>query len=209
MTPNPAPGAILAALLAAGLVVAAPAHADSEDDALHGVPPASSTPYIAPVHEITAPVNEVVAPVWGIIERWEDLSGDTRRDSSSQAERFTLKGDVFFDIDKAELTSTAEEKLAEIIEELREVDISEIEVGGHTDTVDSDEHNDKLSEDRAETVAEFLREELDDVDITAEGYGKRQLAAPEEGTDEEIDEARSRNRRVEITVTYRGEGDND
>src|SRR5690625_207457 len=200
----------LRALLAAGLIgavaTALPAHADSEEEALWIVPPASTTPDIAPVHEFSAPVHSISPQTWGLIKRTEDLRGETRRESSSEAERFTLKGDVFFEIDEATLTYEAEDKLDEIVEELHEVDIADIEVGGHTDTVRSHAHNDQLSEDRAETVADFLRNRLDDVDITAKGYGKRELAAPEEGSEEEIEEARSRNRRVEITVTFRDEG---
>lgn len=199
--------AAISALVAAGLVIGVPAHADTEEDALRIAPPASTTPDIAPVHRVTAPVYEVVAQPRGIIKRSEDLLGGTRRAATEDAERFTLEGDVFFDIDKATLTSKAKDKLDEIVEELREVEIAEIEVGGHTDTVGSDAHNNKLSEDRAEAVAKFLREGLDDVDITSEGYGKRHLAAPEEGSEEEIKEARSRNRRVEITVTYLGQGE--
>lgn len=207
MKRNTALRAFVAAGLIGGIATALPAHAETEVEALQIVPPASTTPDIAPVHEISAPVHAINPQTWGFIKRTEDLRGETRRESSSEAERFTLKGDVFFDIDKATLTSEAEEKLGEIVEELREVEIANIEVGGHTDTVRSHAHNDKLSKDRAETVADFLRDRLDDVDITAEGYGKRQLAAPEEGSEEEIKTARSRNRRVEITVTFRDEGD--
>lgn len=195
MTPNRVFRIAVTAGVAGSLLVGLPAHADTDEDGLLGVPPASTTPDIAPVLQIVPNVSS-------IIKRVEDLEGETRRESSTEAERFTLKGDVFFDVDKASLTSDAEEKLADIVEELAGVEIESIEVGGHTDTVDSHDHNDKLSEDRAKTVADFLREDLDDVDITAKGYGKRQLAAPEEGNPEEVEEARAKNRRVEIDVKF-------
>lgn len=197
---------LVTAGLIAGIATGLPAHADTDEEALRIVPPASTTPDIAPVQGFFAPVHSIAPQTWGLIKRTEDLRGETRREASSEAERFTLKGDVFFDIDEATLTSEAEDKLGEIAEELREMEIAKIDVGGHTDTVRSHAHNDELSEARAGTVADFLRDRLDDVDITAKGYGKRELAAPEEGSEEEIKEARSRNRRVEITVTFRDEG---
>jgi len=199
MKPNTTFRTLLALGVASGILASAPAYADDDDEGLRAVPPASTSLDIPRVYQM-------VPSSWGMIKRTEDLLGETRRDATNEAERFTLKGDVFFDVDKATLTSDAEEKLEDIAEELGEVDIEQIEVGGHTDTVDSHAHNDKLSEERAESVASFLRDRLDDVDITATGYGKRQLAAPEEGSDDEIDEARSRNRRVEIDVKYLDEG---
>lgn len=209
MTHHSALRALVAAGLICGIAAGVPAHADTDEEALRIVPPASITPDIAPVHEVSAPVHPVTAQTWGIIKRTEDLRGETRREATTYAERFTLNGDVFFEIDEATLTAAAEEKLGEIVEELREVEIADIEVDGHTDTVRSHAHNDKLSKDRAGTVADFLRDRLDAVDITARGYGKRQLAAPEEGSEEEIKKARSRNRRVEITVAFRDQGDLD
>ena len=58
-----------------------------------------TTPDIAPVHEISAPVTRS-SPDLGLHQSTEDLRGRLRRESSSEAERFTLKGDVFFDIDR-------------------------------------------------------------------------------------------------------------
>lgn len=186
---------LLTAGLLTGVVATTPAFAETEEPSLHATPPASTSPSFAPVYSATA-------PTWGIIKRTEDLLGETRQESSKDSERFTLKGDVFFDVDKATLTSDAKKKLKEIGEELEGTEIQEVEVGGHTDSVDTDAHNDKLSEDRAKAVAKFLEDYFDNVDITATGHGKRQLAMAEEGTDEEIEEARSRNRRVEIDVKF-------
>lgn len=196
----------IAGALIGGLALGAPAQADTgEADPLRAVPPASTTAEIAPVSKLSATVYEVVPRVWGIIQRSENLAGDTWREASDEAERFTLKGDVFFEIDESDLTPRAEEELETIVEELAGVAIAGVEVGGHTDTVGTDAHNDRLSTDRAETVASLLQDNFDEVEVTAEGYGRHRLLAAEEGSEDDVQEARSRNRRVEITVTYLGE----
>lgn len=198
------PTALAAALALAVVISATPAGAGTADGdrTLQAKPPASTAADVAPVLELYAPVHDIDPQTFGIIKRSADLAGETRHDASEKGERFTLKGDVFFDIDKATLTATAKDRLTDIVDELTGVDIAEIVVGGHTDTVGTDAHNAGLSQDRADTVADFLREGLDDVDITAEGFGPHHLLVPEEGSEEEILDARSRNRRVEITVTY-------
>ncbi len=177
--------------------VASPAIADdAEDGRLTAVPPASLSADIAPVLDI-------VAPTWGLIARTGDLAGNLQRDRAESSERFTLKGDVFFDIDKATLTKKARQELDKIATELGDVELAEIQIDGHTDSVGTSSHNTKLSQNRAESVADYLRDDLDTVEISTKGYGFKRLLVAEEGTDKEIKDARSRNRRVEITVTYR------
>src|SRR5690625_7601417 len=95
----------LRALLAAGLIgavaTALPAHADIEEEALWIVPPASTTPDIAPVHEFSAPVHSIAPQTSALIKRTDDLRGETRREPSSEADRFTRKGAGIFQIEEA------------------------------------------------------------------------------------------------------------
>lgn len=184
--------------------VASPAIADdAEEGRLTAVPPASLSADVTPVLDIVAPASPAITQTWGLIARTGDLAGNLQRDRAESSERFTLKGDVFFDIDEATLTKKARQELDKIATELGDVELAEIQIDGHTDTVGSSSHNAKLSQNRAESVADYLGEDLKTVEMSTNGYGFKRLLVAEGGTAEEIKDARSRNRRVEITVTYR------
>src|SRR5262249_35582083 len=72
-----------------------------------------------------------------------------------------------------------------------------IEVEGHTDSVGGDEYNQKLSENRANAVREFLvGEGLKPEGITSQGFGKTKPVA-----DNNTAAGRQRNRRVELVVS--------
>lgn len=70
----------------------------------------------------------------------------------------TLDTDILFDFDSAELSDAAKKKVADLVKDLPTD--SEITVDGHTDSKGEDDYNEKLSEDRAEAVAEVLTSEL-------------------------------------------------
>jgi OOP family OmpA-OmpF porin len=71
-----------------------------------------------------------------------------------------------------------------------------IEVGGHTDNVGNDAANQKLSEQRANAVREFLiAKGIDGTRIVAKGYGETKPIATNE-----TEEGRAQNRRTEVTV---------
>ena len=71
----------------------------------------------------------------------------------------------------------------------------EITVIGHTDRVGSEESNDVLSLQRAQTVRDFILQAGVKADIEVSGRGEREPIVP---TADEV--AESRNRRVEINV---------
>jgi outer membrane protein OmpA-like peptidoglycan-associated protein len=72
----------------------------------------------------------------------------------------------------------------------------EVTVIGHTDTIGTDDYNDKLSLERAQTVREILiGMGVPPENITAAGRGKREVLVP---TGDNINEPR--NRRVELSV---------
>jgi len=70
-------------------------------------------------------------------------------------------------------------------------------VEGHTDSIGNDEINQKLSEQRAETVRAFLIKQglLEDF-ITSKGFGKTMPIA-----DNDTAAGRQKNRRVELIVS--------
>jgi outer membrane protein OmpA-like peptidoglycan-associated protein len=72
-----------------------------------------------------------------------------------------------------------------------------LEVEGHTDSVGGDDYNQKLSEQRANSVREYLISQGVRTDmITSHGFGKTKPV-----TSNDTAAGRQRNRRVEIVVS--------
>lgn len=72
-----------------------------------------------------------------------------------------------------------------------------INVDGYTDDIGSDLYNDKLSMQRAEAVADYLTDNGVNRDIIiTRGFGKTNFVA-----DNDTEEGRAKNRRVEISVS--------
>ena len=158
---------------------------------------------VEPGQTITMPVSDGEVP-----ERGEDLfsvveTTEVVKETSATEHRVDLDADVLFDFDESELTDEATATLDEVIEETREKadpELPPITVLGHTDGKGSDEHNQPLSEDRADAVREYLEEGLGaDYEYESAGRGSEEPVAAEGGDDDE--EARARNRRVEIYLT--------
>ncbi len=94
------------------------------------------------------------------------------------------------------LTPEAEAQWGTLMGQLKARQTLDVTVAGHADTVGSDRLNERLALQRAEAIVRKLRASgFQDVEVTVEGYGSRQLAVP---TPDETPEPR--NRRVVITV---------
>ena len=113
-----------------------------------------------------------------------------------------LKG-VNFDFDKSVLRPDAVEILNEAVEILKRYPELKVEVAGHTDSIGTDEYNQKLSERRAQAVYDFLTTNGIDSSrlVGPVGYGESRPIAPntnEDGSDNP--EGRAKNRRTELNV---------
>ena len=103
---------------------------------------------------------------------------------------------VTFATNKAELDPDATTILDSAAAALNKHVELKVEVGGHTDSVGSDQHNQKLSERRAKAVRDYLIGKGVAADrLTAAGYGE---SKPIDNND--TDEGRARNRRVELKL---------
>jgi len=114
-----------------------------------------------------------------------------------------LPAEVLFEFDESDLQPNAARLLKRIASDLRDHNVRNLRVEGHTDSKGSDAHNQKLSEDRADAVKRWLAEngKLGNVAITAVGFGKRQPIAPNTTPDGKDDPGgRAKNRRVAIVV---------
>ena len=106
----------------------------------------------------------------------------------------TLKN-VFFDFDRAELKPESYVELDKLADYLRKNDIR-IEIGGHTDDQGTDEYNDRLSENRAKAVYDYLvGKGISAERLKYKGYGKRMPVA-----DNATEEGRAANRRTEFKI---------
>jgi outer membrane protein OmpA-like peptidoglycan-associated protein len=104
--------------------------------------------------------------------------------------------DVLFDTGSFTLKPGAREKLAKVSGILLAHPGLNMQIEGHTDSVGGDAYNVRLSEQRAESVREFLGEQgVTLSSITAQGFGKAEPVASND-----TPEGRQRNRRVEIVV---------
>lgn len=105
--------------------------------------------------------------------------------------------DVLFDFGKYTLRPGAREKLARVSGIILTHPSLRIEVEGHTDSVGSDDFNQKLSEQRANAVREYLvSQAVPSSMVTAKGFGKSQPVVSND-----TNEGRQRNRRVELVVS--------
>ena len=86
--------------------------------------------------------------------------------------------DVLFDTGKYTLLPGAREKLAKIAGILLSHPTLRLQVEGHTDSVGGDEYNQRLSEQRAGAVRDYLVQQSIPADhVTAKGFGKTQPVA--------------------------------
>lgn len=103
---------------------------------------------------------------------------------------------VFFETGKATLTAESDPELKRIVQVMQENATLQIEISGHTDNTGSDELNNKLSQDRADAVKNYLMNQGVKSDrIRTKGYGKTKPKA-----DNSTEEGRQLNRRVEFAI---------
>jgi outer membrane protein OmpA-like peptidoglycan-associated protein len=105
--------------------------------------------------------------------------------------------DVLFDFNKYTLKPGAREKMAKVSGILLAYPGLKIQVEGHTDSIGSDEYNQRLSEQRASTVRDYLvAQGVPNPSVTAVGFGKSRPVVSND-----TDAGRQQNRRVELVVS--------
>jgi outer membrane protein OmpA-like peptidoglycan-associated protein len=105
--------------------------------------------------------------------------------------------DVLFDFNKYTLKPEAREKLAKVSGILLGYPNLKLQVAGYTDNIGSEEYNQKLSEERADSVRMYLvSQSVSDSNVTAAGFGKTHPVA-----DNSTSAGRAQNRRVELVVS--------
>ncbi|MFH2095612.1 MAG: OmpA family protein [Bacteroidota bacterium] len=120
---------------------------------------------------------------------------DIPMQSIKAGETVVLKN-VFFDTDKYDLKPESRAELNKLAAFLKANPGMNIELGGHTDNVGTDEDNQLLSENRAKAVRDYLVQQgIDTTRLQYKGYGEK---SPVVSND--TPEGRAKNRRTEFKI---------
>ena len=105
-----------------------------------------------------------------------------------------VEEDLGFAFDSAELTPSETSGLDQVANELRDQPDVAYEVAGYTDSIGSEDYNQRLSERRAIAVHDYLvQQDVPSGQLTVRGYGEENPIASNDTA-----EGRAQNRRVEI-----------
>ena len=103
---------------------------------------------------------------------------------------------IFYDVDKATLRPESVAELEHLNKLMVDNPKIKIEIGGHTDSDGSDAHNEVLSQNRAQSVVDFLVDKGVNIDrMVAKGYGEKVNVAPND-----TKENKQLNRRTELKI---------
>lgn len=107
-----------------------------------------------------------------------------------------MPGNVTFETGRSEIQSNFYEVLNSVNGVFKEFSKTKVKISGHTDSVGSDAFNQRLSEQRARSVADYMISNgVSSARIEAYGYGERYPVASNDSAD-----GRAANRRVEIEI---------
>ncbi len=124
------------------------------------------------------------------------------RDSGVQVDRqgdnlnLIMPGNITFAVNRAEIRSDFYDVLNSVVSALKEYDQTTVQISGFTDSTGSLALNQRLSEDRANSVRRYLiSQQVAAERIDAAGYGPSNAIASNA-----TEEGRAQNRRVEIKL---------
>ena len=173
--------------------------ADSEQASADATPTTSTSAPVAPATPATSARGGVTGTV-------SNLSGDISGLNIRVTDMGTiidLAADALFEFDKADLTPAAEAQLQKAAALIRKAPPGGIQVIGHTNAKGDDAYNQRLSEARARTVADWFGRQVGvrKREFTVSGKGETAPIAPNETATGADDPAgRTKNRRVEVIL---------
>ncbi len=110
--------------------------------------------------------------------------------------KITFREGIQFALNSDVVNETSKTNLQDLAKTLQKYKDTNILIEGHTDITGTREHNMKLSDDRAEAVAEYLESlGVAAKRVTTKGYGPDQPVG-----DNNTDYGRQQNRRVEVAI---------
>ena len=185
--------------------------ADADGDGVYdGIDQCPNTPAGVRVDARGCPEDSDGDGVNDDIDKCPDTPKGTRVDDKgcpvvSEVERAIIDTGIFstteivFESAKADIKPESENILAQIGDVLAKHPELTVEIGGHTDSQRSEAYNQKLSEQRAQAVRDYLMSKHPEIkgdQLTTKGYGESKPVASND-----TPEGRAKNRRVEFIVT--------
>lgn len=108
----------------------------------------------------------------------------------------TFESGMVFDTESYALKNDTKSNLDKLAATLKKYDDTNILIEGHTDDTGEDAYNQKLSENRADAVEDYLvTQGIKNSRVTTKGYGESQPLAENATAD-----GRQKNRRVEVAI---------
>lgn len=108
----------------------------------------------------------------------------------------TFESGMVFDTESYVLKDETKTNLNKLVETLKKYDDTNLLIEGHTDNTGEDAYNQKLSENRADAVEDYLiTQGIKNSRVTTKGYGETQPL-----DDNTTNEGRQKNRRVEVAI---------
>ncbi|MCF8218081.1 MAG: OmpA family protein [Bacteroidales bacterium] len=128
-------------------------------------------------------------------KNYEEIKNDIALNKIEIGSRIVLRN-IFFDSGKSELRESSRSELDRLYDIMKENPAIRVEISGHTDNVGSASYNEKLSQERAKSVVDYLVDKGIDKDrLEFKGYGFRKPIA-----DNDTEEGRQQNRRTEFEI---------
>ena len=113
---------------------------------------------------------------------------------SSVRQSVVIQADALFDFDKSVLRPDGKKSIDDALAKIRGTDVEMVIATGHTDSVGTEQYNQRLSERRAQAVKDYLVSKgIPASKITTIGKGESQPVATNK-----TKEGRQKNRRVDI-----------
>lgn len=129
-------------------------------------------------------------------ERLQGVGVGVQKDKETGAITLIMPGNITFATGQSAVKADFYSVLDAVADVLKEYNKTSISISGHTDSVGRDDANIKLSQDRANSVGQYLISRgVAGSRINAVGYGKSQPVA-----DNSTENGRAQNRRVEIRI---------
>jgi outer membrane protein OmpA-like peptidoglycan-associated protein len=144
-----------------------------------------------------AEANKSAEDANAVREKLRDQLNSVLATSESARGLIVNMSDVLFDTGKYTLKPTTQISLAKVAGILQAYPGLKVQVEGYTDSVGSDDFNQKLSDNRAAAVKDFLAAQgVPPGNMTSQGFGKNDPVA-----DNSTAAGRSQNRRVNMVVS--------
>lgn len=146
--------------------------------------------------EISGHIESVEIPDIEAIDVPEIETFEPEIRSSGEETVVSLNTDVLFRFGEAKLTASANDAVVDAVADVP--DGVEVTIVGHTDSIGSTSDNQKLSEKRAQAVADAVEAERDDLTLEVTGKGESDPVEPNKSGGKDNPDGREKNRRVEI-----------